>query len=237
VGAFLVEGPIAVHDALSSDAVVLEVFATQDDDLIEAARSQGASVHVVEDRVLASLSDTTTPRGVVATVRDPSVDLGALLDDADLTVVLADVRDPGNAGTLMRSALAAGASGVVFTTGSVDVLHPKTVRAAAGGLFGLRLVRGVALESALSALRTAGLVILGATAAARRPVYSVDLTRRFALVLGNEAWGLPPEGRSLVDEEVGIPMPGPAESLNVAVAGSIMLFEAVRQRRLSSRNG
>lgn len=145
-------------------------------------------------------------------------------------IVLAGVRDPGNAGTVLRSALAAGADAAVFGTGSVDPYHPKTVRAGAGALFRLPLVRGIETGSALGTLKAAGFQLVGADASAEGSYTELDMTGRVALVIGNEAWGLPPEVSASIDRFVSIPMPGPAESLNVGIAGALLLFEAVRQR-------
>lgn len=184
----------------------------------------------VTDDVVSSLSDTATPQGVVAVVEMRSLELGDLPGDADLVIVLADVRDPGNAGTVLRSALAAGADAAVFASGSVDPYHPKTVRAGAGALFRLPVVRGIDLADALSVLKGAGFSLLGAEASAQVPYTDVDMTGKLALVLGNEAWGLPSEAPAVIDLFVSIPMPGPVESLNVGIAGALLLFEAVRQR-------
>jgi TrmH family RNA methyltransferase len=235
--AFLVEGPLAVAEALKSQVGVDDVFAAahaMSRDVAALAAAREVPVTFVRDEVLAALSDTTTPQGVVAVVAMPSWSIDDLPARADLVLVLAEVRDPGNAGTLVRSAVAAGASGVVFTPGAVDPWHPKTVRATAGALFHVPVIRHRAVDDALQSLRRADFVVIGADAASTRPLDSVDLTRRVALVVGNEAWGLPSHMRHLLDEDVGIPMPGPVDSLNVGIAGSILLFEAVRQRRLSS---
>jgi RNA methyltransferase, TrmH family len=203
-------------------------------ELARAAADAGIRVTDVSEQVLASLSDTTTPQGIVATVRLGAHDLTEIASGADLLVLLADVRDPGNAGTLVRSAAASGADAIVFARGSVDPWHPKTVRASAGALFHIAVIRGVSLEEAVDASRTNNLSVLAASAYSNRSYDQVDLTRRTTLVLGNEAWGLPDEKSKLVDDSVGIPMELPVESLNVGVAGSIILFEAARQRRLSS---
>lgn len=207
--------------------------ADESEDVFEAARSAGVQVVETSGGVAASLSDSVTPQGIVAVLRAPAFDLPSMPQDVDLVVVLAEVRDPGNAGTLVRAAVAAGAGAVVFGAGSVDPLGPKTVRAAAGALFSVRMIRGVDVREALDHLRAAGFTVVGADARATVSPEQVDLTSRVALVLGNEAWGLPDEMGDLVDVTVGIPMPGPVESLNVGIAGSILLFEAVRQRRVA----
>ncbi|MPZ70603.1 MAG: hypothetical protein GEU71_13905 [Actinobacteria bacterium] len=195
------------------------------------ARAAGVKVIHVADEVLASLADTSTPQGVVAVVEIRSLDLAALPADADLVVILADVRDPGNAGTILRSALAAGADAAVFGTGSVDPYHPKTVRSGAGALFRLPVVRGLETPAAIEALKASGFTLVGADASADVSYTDVDMTGPVAIVLGNEAWGLLAETAALLDRSVSIPMPGPAESLNVGIAGALLLFEAVRQRR------
>lgn len=226
-----------LHEALEAGAIVRDVFVAPESaagEVVSRASAVGIPVHRVTDRVIAALADTTTPQGTVAVVAAPGMALEDIPDTPSLVVVLADVRDPGNAGTLLRSALAAGASAAVFCRGSADPLHPKTVRAAAGSIFHLPIIRGTSVEDAADALSRLGLRLIGADAHAPMPAYSTDLVEPFALFLGNEAWGLPPASRHLLDHSVSIPMPGGSESLNVAVAGSILLFEAVRQRRLSS---
>lgn len=189
---------------------------------------------VASDGVIAALSSTSTPRGLVAVARDPSVVLADVAWTAGLAVLLAGVRDPGNAGTLVRCAAAAGADAVVFLKGSVDPLNPKTVRAAAGSLFQVPIVRTAELDETVEQLRAAGFVVVGADARADTPPAAIDLTARTAIVLGNEAWGLDPDSAAVLDARVRIPMPGPTESLNVSIAGAILLYEAVRQRLSSA---
>lgn len=231
-GAFLAEGPQAVLEALATGSPIEEIFVSGEAprEVEEKARAAGVKVLRVTDDVVSSLSDTSTPQGVVAVVEMRSLELGDLPCDADLVIVLADVRDPGNAGTILRSALAAGADAAVFAAGSVDPYNPKTVRAGAGALFRLPVVRGIDLVDALSVLKGAGFSLLGAEASAEVPYTDVDMTGKLALVLGNEAWGLPSEASAVIDPFVSIPMPGPVESLNVGIAGALLLFEAVRQR-------
>ena len=177
-----------------------------------------------------ALSDSTTPQGVVAVARRPDTSLSALPADASLVLMLVNVGDPGNAGTLVRSAAAAGADAVVFATGSVDPFSPKTVRASAG-LVARAPVVTAGLDGAVERLRAASITLIGAEASAERSCYEVDLSARIAIVVGNEAAGLPPGARTAVDTTVSIPMPGGVESLNVGIAGSLLLYEAVRQRR------
>jgi TrmH family RNA methyltransferase len=189
----------------------------------------------VDRAVGRALSQTVTAPGVVAVVRAPGVALSDIPSGADLVLVLAEVRDPGNAGTLIRSAAAAGADAVIFSTRAVDPLSDKTVRSAAGAVFRVPLVRDIELDVGIKALRGRGFAVVGTDARGSATPESCDMTRPIVLLLGNEAHGIPGPIEGLIDEVVGIPMPGAAESLNVGVAGSILLFEAVRQRRQSSR--
>lgn len=223
-----------ILEALSSGAPLREIFvelgAPHADELMAAARSRDVPVHPVTASVASALSDTVTPQGAIAVADVVDRSLAGIPDDASLVLVLADVRDPGNAGTLVRSAVAAGTAAVVFCEGSVDPFNPKTVRAAAGSLFRGYIVSGTSFADAVEDLRARGMVLVGADARAGKSAFESDLSRPLALVVGNEAWGLTEEGRAAVDEIVGIPMPGGVESLNVGIAGSILLFEAVRQR-------
>lgn len=217
-----------MREALRAGAPVETVFVSTD---VEHFEPEGAPVVRATPSVLESMSDSVTPQGVVAVVQMRDVELADLGDDADLVVILDQVRDPGNAGTLVRSATAAGAQSVVFTSGAVDPYAPKTVRASAGMLDRVALVRGVPFEDAARSLAARGFAAVGTDASAPTPYDAVDYTRRVAFVVGNEAWGMEPDHRELLTEVVSIPMPGDAESLNAGIAGSILLFEAVRQRR------
>ena len=232
-GAYLVEGSRAVLAALELGPV-REVFLDPDSPEAGSVREAAARVDLpvteVSANVIKALSDSTSPQGAVALMVAPRDCLDELPDDVDLVLVLAEVRDPGNAGTLLRSAVAAGAGAVFFSTGAVDVLNPKTVRAAAGNLWRTRVVRDADLGATVAGLRERGFSVYGTAADGARGHDEVDLTGRSAIVVGNEAWGLSAEAGALVDEVVAIRMPGPTESLNAAIAGSIVLFEAVRQR-------
>jgi TrmH family RNA methyltransferase len=219
-----------IAEALRSSHEITDLFVTSDAPPALAAQAgeEGARVHEVGPAVLHSLTDTVTSQGAVAVVSVHTVSVADLA--TDLVLVLGEVRDPGNAGTLVRSALAAGASGAVFVTGTVDPFGPKTIRASAGTIFHLPVVMSVALDEALDELRALRMQLLGAEARAHKSIYEADLRAPTAVVVGNEAWGLPDGARELVDEVVSIPMRGPIESINAGIAGSVMLFEAARQR-------
>ena len=229
-GRFLVEGAQAVREALAQG--LLERLFVQDelDPVAVAARQSGVELlHVTAD-VIARLTSTVTPQGLVGVA--PLVDRA--LDEVPVggcTAILHQVRDPGNAGTIVRSADAAGASAVIFTEGSVDPYNPKAVRATAGSIFHLPIVRGIATSEAVAGLRTRGVRVLAMSAAASQDLDRADLSSPVAFLLGNEAHGLPDEVAAMADVSVRVPHAGKAESLNLAAAATVGLFEWARRRR------
>jgi TrmH family RNA methyltransferase len=241
-GRFLAEGPQAVREALGlgADAVV-ELFTTaggaeRHADLVAAARSLQLPVGTVDEKVLAELSGTVTPQGLLAVCRRLDVGLEAVLATSPrLVAVLAQVRDPGNAGTVIRCADAAGADAVVLSEASVDVYNPKAVRASAGSLFHLPLTVGVAVETAAQQLRAAGLRVLAADGSGAADLDdeadSGRLAAPTAWVFGNEAWGLSEEVRQACDAVVRVPIHGRAESLNLATAAAVCLYASARAHR------
>jgi TrmH family RNA methyltransferase len=238
---FLAEGPQAVREALRTPGVVTEVFVTgqgraRHPDLAALAAGQGVPVHEVGGDVMAELAQTVTPQGLLAVCRFIDIPLAELAGTRPrLVAILANVRDPGNAGTVLRTADAAGAGGVVFTAASVDPYNAKCVRSSAGSLFHLPVVAGPALTDAIDGLRAAGLQVLAADGRASHvlddPATGPDLTLPTAWLFGNEAWGLPAELRALADAVVAVPIYGQAESLNLAAAAAVCLYASARHAR------
>jgi TrmH family RNA methyltransferase len=250
-GAFLAEGPQAVREAVRHGSV-REVFTTPDAadrhaDVLEAAERASLPVRHCTEEVLAALADTRTPQGLVAVCDLVDVPLDAALrrragtGRRRLVAVLAHVRDPGNAGTVLRAADAAGADAVVLTDASVDVHNPKSVRATAGSLFHVDVVTGVVLSDAVAALRDSGFAVLAADAdpgavdlddlADQAAAGHGPLAGDVAWVFGNEAWGLSDADRSLADATVRVPIHGRAESLNLAMAATVCLYATARAQR------
>jgi TrmH family RNA methyltransferase len=238
VGRFLAEGPPAARAALARPGVVIEVFATADW-LSEASLSMSdVPVHVVTERVLAAVAETTSPQGLVAVCRDVTVGLEALLAAAPrLVVVLAEVRDPGNVGTIIRTADAAGADGVVLTAESVDPLGGKCVRSTVGSIFHLPIIVDQGVE-ALDRLRDAGLRVLATDGTAALDLNQAAAQGRLdgptAWIVGNEANGVPPRYFAAADDVVRIPMYGQAESLNASVAAALCLYASATAHRAPS---
>ncbi|ADG88751.1 RNA methyltransferase [Thermobispora bispora] len=237
--AFLAEGPQAIREALRTPGVTVELYATTEaearhPDIVAAARDAGVPVHRTSGEVMAELTQTVTPQGLVAVCRFVHVPLEeAVRPGARLVAVLAHVRDPGNAGTVLRTADAAGADAVVFTDASVDPYNGKCVRASAGSLFHLPVSINARFPETVRQAREAGLRILAADASGARTLDEVDLSRPTAWVFGNEAWGLPPELLELADEVVRVPIYGRAESLNLATAAAVCLYASARAQRRS----
>jgi TrmH family RNA methyltransferase len=256
-GQFLVEGPQAVREAVAAHSgpgrpgAVRELFVTPDGaarhpQILERAQAAGVPVRSCTDEVLAELADTSTPQGMVAVCDLVGVPLAeALSHRPRIVAVLAHVRDPGNAGTVVRAADAAGAGAVVLTDASVDVHNPKCVRATAGSLFHLDVIPGVPLVEAVTALRGDGFAVLAADGAGRTDLDELAdraasgagvLAGHVAWVFGNEAWGLPAGDRELADDVVRVPIHGRAESLNLATAAAVCLYATARaQRRVPGR--
>ena len=232
-GEFLVEGAQCVREAVREGAAS-RVLATR-----EAADQFPDCVEDGYERLVPGqvreLTDTVTPQGIFAICSLPSYGLDDVFaPDAKLVVVCAQIRDPGNLGTVIRCADAFGADGVVATSGSVDVTNPKTVRASTGSIFHLPVASGVDLDGAVRRAHELGFTVLAADgsgedlnalAAAGR------LDGKIAWILGNEAWGLPADQLGLVDQVVRIPMWGKAESLNLSTAAAVCLYATASRQR------
>ena len=231
--AFVVEGAKLVGEALRADARVEGVYAAPEglaDPVVDQARRAGVRIFPLATGVIERVTDTVTPQPVLAVAAPADVPLEAL-DGAEPLLVCVDVRDPGNLGTVLRTAEASGVGGVICCDGTVDVYNAKCVRASAGSVFHVRLVAGGNPVEVLEHVRAWGLRRLGTSAASGTPYDEVDFRPPSALVIGNEANGLPPSVAGAIDEWVTIPMAGRAESLNVSMATAVLCFEAARQRR------
>jgi RNA methyltransferase, TrmH family len=231
---FLAEGPQAVSEALTRPGTIIELIVTDDSleryrDLIERYSSAGGRIAVASVPAVSELSATVTPQGLVAVCQMIDQSAVEAVSAASRLVVFCDqVRDPGNLGTVIRCADAFGADAVLVSRDSVDVYNPKAVRATTGSLFHLPVAIGVDLEKAITLARDSGLQVFGADAAAAYTINDLAASGHLALptmwVMGNEAWGLPPEHQSLLDRSVALPLYGPAESLNLSTAAAVFLY-------------
>ena len=226
-GQHLVEGPRAVEEALDA-GVVLEIFVTEEA-LAQLPETDGVTVTEVTEPVLSKLSGTTSPQGIVALARTPVFALETVLAGG-FTVVLDGVADPGNAGTILRTADAAGATGAVFVAGA-DPYGTKAVRAAAGSTYHLPVAVEDGPEVVAATCRAAGHRLVGLDAAGDAALESLaERSDPIAVVLGNEAHGLSATTVALLDQTVAVPIHGRAESLNVAAAAAVALYTVARGR-------
>ena len=259
---FLAEGPQAVREALTlhqqrladgKDGIVLEVYASEDclDRHPELETlAEGTRAFLATDEVLAAMADTVTPQGILAVCRFLDVELADVLDAGPrLLAVLCEVRDPGNAGTVLRAADAAGADAVILSSSSVDIYNPKAVRSTAGSIFHLPVVLGADVAGTVAACTERGIGVLAADgygqlnldrlqdeSAARRLGGSdtgsdYDLAHPTAWLFGNEAQGLSEEQLALAGHRVAVPVYGSAESLNLGTAATVCLYASARSQR------
>jgi TrmH family RNA methyltransferase len=231
----VLEGAKLVGEALAAGAPLEAVFVApggEGDPVVARAEAAGVRVSRLAPGVLERVAGTVTPQPLLAVAPWCDVPLDDVLG-ATFVVVCADLRDPGNAGTVLRSAEGAGAGAVVLCDGSVEAFNPKTVRASAGALFHVPVVQGGAPDEVLAALGAAGLRRFGTSATGGVAHTATDLRAPVALVLGNEASGLPPGVDDHLDGRITVPLVGRSESLNVGMAAAVLCFEVARQRGAS----
>ena len=253
-GLFFAEGLRAVQEAVQY-AEVTDLFFTAAEEkklteILNAAKEKGARLYQADDKVMAKLSDTKTPQGVLAVIRIPEQSLqklrpGVMLRIADKqnqsarvetdnnapVIILDRIQDPGNLGTMIRTADAVGALGIILLEGCVDAYSPKVVRASMGSLFHLPVVQEIFPEEALTwcyrhGYEPAATAMKGAT-----NLYKADISKKMAFIFGNEANGVSEELQAAAETRLFIPMAGLTESMNVAMAAGIVLFEGLRQRK------
>jgi TrmH family RNA methyltransferase len=230
---FLAEGPNLVEAALRG-GLVIEIFVTESALTRFGPMLGDAMVHVVTDRAAKALSDTVTPVGLVAVCEVPTTSLADVLGASpDLIAVAADISEPGNAGTVIRIADAMGADAVVLAGHSVDPYNGKCLRASAGSIFSIPVVTETDAGGAISALSDAGLRVLATSLDGDTSLDDADLAGPTAWLFGPESQGLPPELAAMATARVQIPMAGGAESLNVAAAAAICLYQSARAHRLN----
>lgn len=228
--AFVAEGIRLVEEALAAGwpfrfVLAGERLSERGEMLLARLQAQGVAVERVLNRLLDAVSDTETTQGILAVLDLPAPNVQ--LPTCDFILIPDQIRDPGNLGTLLRTAAAAGVQAVLLPPETTDAFAPKVVRAGMGAHFRLPLL---ALSWDEIRERTSGLRLLLAEMNAR-PCWETDLRRPLALIIGSEAEGVSPAARALATESISIPMPGKMESLNAGVAGAILMFEVVRQRQ------
>lgn len=243
-GLFLLEGEKAITEALAFGIKLQNVVASQSfwqKGLSQTLNQSLDTLSIVEDKLLDELATTQTPSGIVALAQIPQLTLESAFANLSqnkngkpLIVVCAEIQDPGNLGTIIRTALAANASLLICTKGTCDAYNPKTVRGASGALFKIPIVENVAYDAAMTLLKTNGITTLACHQESQKAYWQADLTRACALVFGNEGQGFDESDLNACDEIIAIPMNNQSESLNVAIACAIVLFAASEQRMRKS---
>lgn len=233
-GSFLVEGFRFISEAFSSKCKVEEIFIREKEQdklykYIEKEKLLDTKIYLITEALLNQLCDTENPQGAVAVVNIGEIKIENKKDE--LYVLCDMVQDPGNLGTIIRTAHAAGASGVILTKGTVDPYNSKTLRATMGSIFHIPIIEDSDLDF-LRALKEREYSILAASLEGENNFFEENLTKNLVVCVGNEGNGLSDYIYSLADIKVKIPMPGNAESLNVSTAAAIMIYESVRQKML-----
>lgn len=232
-GEFLAEGLRTVEEAVAFKSAQLIFYTAAEDErtlqLLEQAASMQLKLVCVSEAVMKKIADTETPQGIIAVCRMQEQPLDKLLASGKLLLVLDRVGDPGNIGTMLRTADAAGVGGIILLKGTADIYAPKTVRASMGSLFHVPILSGVAEQEFIDNAKKAGYQILVTALDGADNLYQADLKGRLAFVMGNEAGGVSTTLLQQADKRVFIPMRGKAESLNVAMAAGIIMFEAMRR--------
>lgn len=229
---FIAEGFRFVVEALQSDFEVKAIFISEKEKerwekyKVASYIQKETRVYWITDQILKILSSTENPQGIVAVVK---IKKNHIVNSEGFYILVDKIQDPGNLGTIIRTADAAGALGVIATKGTVDVYNEKTLRSTMGSIFHIPIIESIDM-STVQELKDSGFKLIVSTLEKSESFYNVKFTDKFILTVGNEGNGISDELMALGDIRVKIPMPGNAESLNAGVAASIMMFEAVRQR-------
>lgn len=231
---FLIEGDRGVSEAFRKGLTITDVLVSEDFLLNHGDRLREhriESVTVVNDKIFHEIAATTAPSGILAVAQIPSYRMADLFcGDKSLIVVANGIQDPGNLGTIVRTALAAYATGIILIKGTVDPFNPKVVRSAMGALFAIPLALDLTFSESMDLLRSHSIHVIGLDASGSKLIYDCELTGPTALVLGNEGNGFTSDELKQVDEVVSIPMNPLSESLNVSVSAAVALYSIVEQR-------
>ena len=226
-GLVAIEGDHLLEEALRSGQVLKSIFLSEDRAL-PTYLPRGVETIVLAKDVFASCVETLSPQGIAALLVPPVASVEQMLTGTPLLLIAVGLQDPGNLGTLIRSAEAFGATGVLITPGTVSPWNQKSIRASAGSVF--RVPTAVATPEVMETLEQHSVRLLAAMKEDAIAIAAADLTQSCGLMIGNEGAGLPEGWLAMADQRITIPCPGPVESLNAAVAGSLLLYEASRQR-------
>jgi TrmH family RNA methyltransferase len=234
-GLYFIEGTRFISEALNSGEniekiIISEKLEDSNKDLIQKIQDRKISCSLVSDKLFAELTDTKTPQGILSVIKKKNYDYNDIVSRGSFIVLLENLQDPGNAGTIIRTADAANASAVILSKGCVDIYSPKVLRSTMGSVFHIPIIEGMNINEAVSDLKSSKYKIIVSHLKGTNNYFEENLKQKCAIIVGNEANGVSEETSALADSLVKIPMPGRAESLNASVAASIMIYEMVRQR-------
>lgn len=234
--AFVVEGPRMTFEtpiSLLKRVYYSESYSlsSEEKETLQRFQSNGILVEEVSEKVMKAMSDTITPQGILAVVEKPSYKLKDLLGENPMVLVMETIQDPGNLGTMFRTAEGAGCSGIVMTKDTVDVFSPKSVRSTMGSLYRMPFFVTDDLADTVSWLKNEGVRFYAAALDGTKPYDGFDYSESCGFLIGNEGNGLSKEAMDLADDKLVIPMGGQLESLNAAMAAGILMYEGARQRR------
>lgn len=238
-GRFAIEGEKLLREALDYNASISMVLLSQSfaesgrhDELAENLRNSNIPIYYADDRTFKEAGETDTPQGVIAVVEKMESSLESILGRDELCIVLLhEVRDPGNAGTIIRTADACGLDAVLLSVGSVDLYNGKTIRSTMGSLFHIPVIQGLDTLETISRLKESKVTTVGADPHSSTSCIELPSYKRSAIIIGNESKGISRDIGAVLDQNAKIPMPGRAESLNAGIAASIMMYEfSVRKR-------
>lgn len=236
-GHYFVEGIRFVNDAIDNNQTIVKMVVSDKleslnggPELIEKVKAACTECYLVPEKLFNEISDTQTPQGVLAVLKKREFVLDEIIEQGSSLVLLDNLQDPGNVGTIVRTADAAGVSAVLMSKGCVDLYSPKVLRSTMGSVFHMPIFEGLSINETIKMLKKFGYKVIASHLAGRNNYYDEDLTGKSAIIVGNEANGISEETAALADRLVKIPMPGKAESLNASVAASIMIYEIVRQK-------
>ncbi|MFA6431848.1 MAG: RNA methyltransferase [Candidatus Margulisiibacteriota bacterium] len=227
-GLFIVEGPHLVEEAIEQIEFLLY---SRKYPVLKVLMGKGVPCSLITEKEFSQVSQVEAPQGILAVAREKNFVLESLFRKPDpLIVICAGIQDPGNLGTIIRTADAAGAAGVILSKGTVDLYNQKVIRSSMGSIFHLPIISGIDLAETIGKLKEKGVKILAADADGKKIYFESDLKGPLAILLGNEGSGIESNIIGYSDETVSIPMPGRAESLNAGVSAGIIIYEALKQR-------
>ncbi len=237
-GLYFVEGIRFVNDAIDDGQNIIKAVISDKLDSLNGgsalfSRLSGVCDHIykVPDKLFKEISDTQSPQGVLAVLKKQPVEFSKAIENGKFIVILDSLQDPGNIGTIIRTADAAGVSAVLMTKGCVDLYSPKVLRSTMGSVFHLPIIENLDIIETIRNLKLNDFKVIASHLNGQNNYYDEDLTCKSAIIVGNEANGIGDETAEMSDTLVKIPMPGRAESLNASIAASIMIYELVRQNR------